>query len=373
MNIVITGGGTGGHIYPALAVAEKLVGDSDINAVLYIGKRNSLEEEVIPANQIDFKGISFSGMPRTLTWRLIPWGFSLIQAIGDAYKLLKKFKPDVVFGTGGYVSAPVLMAAQWQGIPYIVHEPDAHPGLVNRLMGRWANAGTGAFSEAKSLLKTNRFYTTGNPIRGQIGHLSKAESLQQLERSALGSGPVLVVTGGSQGSRTLNRTVVDALPRLVNELGLGVIHQTGRTLYDETLEWLKDAGFEEHPKLWVKPFFENMAAVWGAGDVALCRSGSLTLSELYICGLPSILVPFPYAAADHQRKNALASKKAGASAIILDSECTAEGLVKNLKDILEGPERLENMRQASLALAHPNATQDIIAIIKAIGNKNKLT
>ncbi len=373
--VVITGGGTGGHIYPALAIAEQLVNDSDVTDLLYIGKRNSMEQDVIPAHHIAFQGISFSGMPRTLTWRFIPWGIQLIQSILEAYRLLNDFQPHMVFGTGGYVSAPVLMSAKLLGIPYIVHEPDAHPGLVNRLMGRWATAATGAFQEAQALIKTRDFNVTGNPIRGKIGHLTKADALACLGNPVVGwhaDDPVLVVTGGSQGSRTLNQAVIEALPELINRLGLRVIHQTGQGLYDETRVALQQNGFEAHPSLWVQPFFTDMAAVWGASDVALCRSGSLTLSELYICGLPSVLVPFPYAAADHQRKNAQASEQAGASVMIPDSDCTADRLVKTLEKLLSAPkdpERLNRMREASRSLAHPDATQAIVSLIKAMRKK----
>ncbi len=371
--VVITGGGTGGHIYPALAVAEELLKDSELEDLLYVGKRESLEEAVIPENNIAFEGISFSGMPRSLTWRLIPWGGALFQAVMDASRLLSQFKPHVVFGTGGYVSAPVLMAAKLKGIPYIIHEPDAHPGLVNRLMGRWADTATGAFAEAQRILKAKNFKATGNPIRGEIGHLSKGEALQHLAKNSefvrdwKESDPVFVITGGSQGARTINKAVVEALPQLVNELGFRVVHQSGKALYNETLEAVKEAGFEKHPSLLLQPFFADMASVWGVGDLALCRSGSLSLSELYISGLPSVLIPFPYAAADHQRKNALASQEAGASVMILDSECNAESLVKTVKQMMKNPETFKQMKQASLALAHSKATQEICSLVKSTG------
>lgn len=374
MRVVITGGGTGGHIYPALAVAESLREDPEIESILYIGNRTSIESELVPKNNIAFESIIFHGMPRRPGLAWIKWLIELEQAIHEALGHLQKHRPDVVFGTGGYVSAPVLFAAGRLKIPYVIHEPDAHPGLVNRLMSRWADQVTSAFAASNQLMKSKHFTVTGNPLRGKIqtlfseGRISKADALKQLELPHWDPNrPILLVVGGSQGARTLNQALAGALPVLVNELGYQVIHQTGPKLHEEMLASLPEK-FKNHPSYQVQPFYHEMWLALAASDIAVCRAGSLTLSEMYLCGLPTILVPYPFAAADHQRKNAMASVEAGASLMLADDACTPEALSSLLKDLMQNPEHLQQMTAASHALAHPEATEAIVRLIKSYSN-----
>jgi UDP-N-acetylglucosamine--N-acetylmuramyl-(pentapeptide) pyrophosphoryl-undecaprenol N-acetylglucosamine transferase len=377
MRLIVTGGGTGGHIYPALAVAEMMQADPFVEAVQYIGKTGGLESELVPQNGVPFEGIEFYGMPRDksplLPFKLLAWGLKLQQAKAHAKTLLQSFRPNVVFGTGGYVSAPVLMAAKSLSIPYVVHEPDAQPGLVNRLMSRDAKIITTSFSEGAERLKhkpTQEVLVTGNPIRGSIGHLSKAEALQSLGLDWSVERPVLLVTGGSQGARKINTAVVEALPVLLNELGFSVAHLTGKKLYDETLAALERQapGIKNHSAYWVQPYSAQMAALLAIAEVAVCRAGSLSLSEMYVCGVPTILVPYPFAASDHQRKNAQASVRAGASLYIEDSECSGERLIEELRPLTQNAERRRQMQSAALQLGHPQATQEIVSCLKRFGD-----
>jgi UDP-N-acetylglucosamine--N-acetylmuramyl-(pentapeptide) pyrophosphoryl-undecaprenol N-acetylglucosamine transferase len=373
LRLVVTGGGTGGHIYPALAVAEALKGDPDVEAVTYLGKSGGLESEIVPQSGIAFEGIEFYGMPREknllLPFKLAAWGLKLRKAVHIAREKLKALQPDVVFGTGGYVSAPVLMAAKSLKIPYVLHEPDALPGLVNRLMAKDARIITTSFSEGAEQLKhrpDQQVLVTGNPIRGAIGHLGKQEALQVLGLDWPADRPVLLVTGGSQGARRLNGAVVEVLPTLIHELGFSVAHLTGRKLYEETLDMLDliAPGMKTDPHYWVQPYSANMAALLGLADLALCRAGSLSLSEMYVCGVPTILVPYPYAAADHQRKNAMASVRAGASVMIEDDQCKGGRLLQELRTLIRQPEKRLSMVEASRNLGHPNATAEIIGCLK---------
>lgn len=371
LRMVLTGGGTGGHVYPALAVAEKLQQDPDVEQLLYIGKTDSLESELIPKHGFAFEGISFYGMPRgkspLLLFKMLKWWLDLQKAIRKARVLLEGFRPHVVLGTGGYVSAPVLMAARQLKIPYVVHEPDACPGLVNRTMAKNASAVTVAFVEAREKLRPDPrktyFQVTGNPIRGEIGHLDKTEALARLGLPWDEGKPVLVVIGGSQGARTLNRAIVEALPDLIDQLDIRVLHQTGQKLYEETLDQVPEA-FLDHPDYCIRPYYGDMPAVWSAADVALCRAGSLTLSELYLSGTPSVLVPYPFAAADHQRKNAEASRRAGASLTLEDTACKAPAIVEILAPLFAEPAKRQAMSGKAAALAHPDATGQIVALLK---------
>jgi UDP-N-acetylglucosamine--N-acetylmuramyl-(pentapeptide) pyrophosphoryl-undecaprenol N-acetylglucosamine transferase len=377
MRLVVTGGGTGGHIYPALAVAEVMQTDPSVESVTYIGKTGGLESELVPQHGINFRGIEFYGMPRgkspMVLFKLIAWFAKLEQAKRHAKVYLSEIKPDVVFGTGGYVSAPVLMAAQDLKIPYVVHEPDAKPGLVNQLMSKKAAVITTSFSEGAESLKHNpsqEVLVTGNPIRGSIGTLSRLEALKLLGLDWPESMPVLLVTGGSQGSRRINQAVVDALPRLLKENGFAVVHLTGKKLYEETLERLEqiDPALKTHPHYQVRPYSGEMAALLAIADVAVCRAGSLSLSEMYVCGVPTILVPYPFAAADHQRKNAQASVRSGASIMIEDAACNGERLLQELAPLVGESETRRAMKTAAVALGHPDATLRIVACLKKIGN-----
>lgn len=361
--VVLTGGGTGGHLYPALAVADALRDNPAVEALLYVGNRNSLEERRVTEAGYPFSPIAFFGMPRQvnpLAWSR--WLAALWQSVNSSMQLLQTFQATVVLGTGGYVAGPVLLAAKRLGIPYCIHEPDAHPGLVNRLMAPHAAWVTGAFPQAQQLLKTSRFTVTGNPLRGLNTQLTKAEALQALRLDWPAEQPVLVVTGGSQGARTLNRALVQALPVLLEEMGLAVIHQTGEKLFDETL-MMVDPALHDHPRYCVQPFYTAMAPVWRCADLAVCRAGSLTLSELYAYGVASILVPFPFAAADHQRKNAKASVAAGASWYLEDANCTGQALLAMLQQLGKGTDALTAMQQAAQALAQPQATDNVVTVL----------
>jgi UDP-N-acetylglucosamine--N-acetylmuramyl-(pentapeptide) pyrophosphoryl-undecaprenol N-acetylglucosamine transferase len=353
--------------------------DPAMEAVQYIGKTGGLESDLVPQSGIPFEGIEFYGMPRgknpLLPFKLLAWFLKLQQAKAHARRLLQEFRPNVVFGTGGYVSAPVLMAAKSLNIPYVVHEPDAQPGLVNRLMSRNARIITTSFSEGAERLKhspNQQVIVTGNPIRGSIGHLDKAQALQALGLSWAVEKPVLLVTGGSQGARRINEAIVAALPVLLNDFGFAVAHLTGKKLYEETLVSLeaKDPALKQHPGYWVQPYSAQMAALLALADVAVCRAGSLSLSEMYVCGVPTLLVPYPFAAADHQRKNAEASARAGASLMIEDHDCTGERIIQTLGPLVRQPDQREAMKQTAIRLGHPHATQEIVACLKQFDAKS---
>ncbi|MBX2860213.1 MAG: undecaprenyldiphospho-muramoylpentapeptide beta-N-acetylglucosaminyltransferase [Vampirovibrio sp.] len=366
LRVLVTGGGTGGHVYPALAVVEALQADPSVTEILYVGNPDKIEAWLTSERQIPFQPLVFSGMPRRPGLALIQWGFQLLAARKQAAQILKDFQPSLVFGTGGYVTGPVMMSARKLNIPYVVHEPDAHPGLVNRQSAKGAAAVTAAFKEARHILENDNFHVTGNPLRGAIGQVSKADALTALNLSWPPDGKVMVVTGGSQGAKTLNDAVVEALPYLIGDVGLHIIHQTGDKSFKETMAAIPQE-YQDHPNYLIKPYYANMPTVLGAADFALCRAGSMTLSEMVQCGLPTILVPYPYAAADHQTKNAQAMVSAGAALMIEDSYCHNLSLCEAVQELLlKEPGKLDEMRQVALALAHPNATAEIVAVLKSV-------
>jgi UDP-N-acetylglucosamine--N-acetylmuramyl-(pentapeptide) pyrophosphoryl-undecaprenol N-acetylglucosamine transferase len=405
--IVLTGGGTGGHISPALALAEGLQSSGiALEQLLYIGNETGLESQLVPASGLAFQTICVSGMPRSKNpLPLLAWLWVLGQAIFHARQLLLTFKPSYVIGTGGYVSAPVLIAAKLVGIPFHIHEPDAQPGLVNRLMGRHAHSVSVAFDDSKRNLiavgvSAHRISVTGNPLRhnimvrllnstGTSSHLSNTQQellLRQLGFSpilAAKTPPLILVLGGSQGARTLNQATVGALTDLLQQ-GFLVWHQTGPKLFGETLDALDElsaltvatdqgeqddddlpewTALKEHPGYRCQAYIQDMGPVLAVASLAVCRSGSLSLSEMLVANVPMILVPYPYAAANHQTRNAQALVTAGAAVLLPDADCNANNLTTIITNLFKTQSTLTQMRQACQRLAKPYATQTIVKLL----------
>ncbi|MEB3207279.1 MAG: UDP-N-acetylglucosamine--N-acetylmuramyl-(pentapeptide) pyrophosphoryl-undecaprenol N-acetylglucosamine transferase [Vampirovibrionales bacterium] len=376
IRMLMSGGGTGGHIYPALAVAEALqtmaaqtntpltltfVGNRYKSGATGSGLQPSLEATLAGQHHLAFEGLDFRGMPRgknlsTLV-AYLRWLGQLVVAIFQADAILQRHRPQVVFTTGGYVTAPLLMAATLRQIPYVIHEPDARPGLVNWLMGRWACELTSAFDLPQQALKNPHAVTTGNPIRTRIGHLSKLEARKALQLNWSDTQPVLLVMGGSQGAEKLNLATVEALETILNA-GWAVIHQSGVNKYAQTKALVPKHLMNHHNyRLW--PYLDNMPAALAMADLALCRAGSLTLSELAAAGLPSLLVPYPHAAANHQWHNAQVFVQAGASCLLNDADCTAEMLLAKSLPLMHDATRRASMSRAARQLGKPEAAAAI--------------
>ena len=397
--VALAGGGTGGHIYPALAVAQALQHQGlALSQLLYLGHPNGMEAQLAAQAHIAFAPVPFEGMPRRgkLLTHGLPWLWKLLQATWQARGHLRHFGATVVLGTGGYVAAPVLLAAKTLGILYWVHEADAEPGLVNKLCAPLAGGVSVAFEAAVHRLKlpTGHWYHTGNPLRGSLGQVQGAEALQALGLPHWSpQAPTLVVLGGSQGAQTLNAAVVEALEGLLTaHPTLQVLHQCGAKLWEANQAHYQ-ACYPNNPNqpLWharyeARPYFEAMAPVWGLATVALCRAGSLTLSELYLAGVPAVLVPYPHAAANHQWLNAMAAQAVGAAVVLANSQCSAPALEALLAPLLAGeavtpPHPTEGahlagslcyalapMRQAALALAKPHAAETIAKHVLGLVN-----
>ena len=361
----ITGGGTGGHIYPAVAVLDKLLQDSDTKNIYYIGNPNNLEYSIISQKPVKFLGINIHGMPRKLNFALIKWAFQLLIAWIKCCYYIIKYKPDVAFGTGGYVSAPVLMACVTLGrTPYMMHDCDAQPGLVTRTLARYAKTISLAFECAKNFIHNKNCIINGNPIREEFRTLTKSEA-----RAALGikNKLTLCIMGGSQGARSINNAVVGLLKRL-SDAGVQVILQTGKKNFERVIEQLIKIypEYEKDKNIIVKPYFDDMVTVLKASDIAVSRSGSLSLSEIEAAGIAAVLVPYPHAAADHQRKNAKFMVAKDAALYIDDNEINEKILSERLEELINSPDKLFRIQQNALSLAKFDATEKIIEQLKYI-------
>jgi len=366
LKVVLAGGGTGGHIYPAIAVAQELKLDADVEKIYYLGNPKNMEYEIAQKEGLEFLPVTISGMPRHLGIALIKWFFELFRAVNTAIRYFIRIKPSVVLGTGGYVSAPALLAAIILRIPFAIHEPDAHPGIVSKFMSPWATVVSVAFVQAGRYLTAKNLIVNGNPVRDALGKASKQDACEKL-----GLNPdkkTLLVMGGSQGAKKINEAMADSAKIMAEELGIQVIHQTGRKNYDEYLALLTDKypDYAANTAYVVRPYFDDMTVPLSIADLAVSRAGSLSISELNISKLPSILVPYPYAAQDHQRYNARAMENQGASVYLEDGDCNSTRLVELVKNILSDENKLGLMREQNASLAKPNAAKDLVEVLKNV-------
>ena len=362
----ITGGGTGGHIYPASAVADSLKDKG--HKIFYVGNPDNLEFSIVSQKGYDFLPVNVHGMPRGAKLALVKWGFELGIAVLKSVGYIMKYKPDAVFGTGGYVSAPALLAAKITKTPYMLHDCDAKPGLVTRKLSSGAAAVSLAFECAKKEICNKNCLIGGNPIREAFKTLTKEDARKNL---GLQNRTTLCIMGGSQGARSINDGAVKILEKLSKDYNLQIIVQTGKKNFSRVIEQLIKIypEYEADKNLIVKPYFADMVTVLKASDIAISRSGSLSLSELCASGIASILVPYPHAAADHQRKNAKYMQEKGAALYLEDAEVNEKMLLELISYLLDNPAELSKIQQNAISLAKYDSvnliTEELIGFAKS--------
>ncbi len=347
--MLVAGGGTGGHVFPGVALAEEVVTRHPANDVVFVGTARGLEATVVPQagfpiELIDVKGLKGKGLLDTLkNLLLLPLAF--LQSL----RILRKWRPDVVVGVGGYASGPVVLTAWLLRIPTAVQEQNAIAGLTNRVLGRFAEAAFTAFPEAARHFPRRKVYQLGNPIRRTL-----MENYMRPEVKH--ETPRLLVFGGSQGAHALNMRVIEALPHLADLRDhLKITHQTGARDRDYVEKGYRAVGFEPD----VREFITDMSGAYAGTDLVVCRAGAMALAELTVCKKPAILVPFPAAADNHQVQNAKSLVDAGAAVMIEERDLTGEVLAREIRAILDSPERREKMARAAGRLGSPQAAKEI--------------
>lgn len=360
----ITGGGTGGHIYPAVAVAEILLSDNETKNIYYVGNPDNLEYEIVKKKNIKFLKINVKGMPRRAGLAFIKWGFLLVLAWLKCCYYIVKYKPDAVFATGGYVSAPALMACKTLRKPYMLHDCDAKPGLVTRTLSQGAKIVSLAFDCAKNYISNKNCIINGNPIRKEFQIVSRTEARNIL---GLENKITICITGGSQGAVSINNAAVELLKDLSSK-NIQVIFQTGKKNFNRVIEHLQTIypEYKNDKNIIIKPYFDDMAAVLIASDIAVSRAGSLSLSEISAAGLAAVLIPYPFAAADHQKKNAVFMLKNDAALYIEDKETDKNKLYELLFLLINDNEKLQKIQRNALSLAKYNAAEKIAEQLKTI-------
>lgn len=363
--IVISGGGTGGHIYPAVGLAEALVKLEPGIKICFIGGADRLESTIIPQHGFSFLPISVAGFPRKLTWKWLPVLGRASRGFAQSLQLLSNLKPSVVVGTGGYVSGPVLFAASRLGIPTAIQEQNASAGLTNRLLARWAEMAYLAFHSAANEFPAKMVKITGNPIRPQI--TSCARSLATYEK--LGLDPnrkTIFVTGGSQGAHAINQTVISMLPELAPvHPRLQLIHQTGKSDYQQVRERYVGLPLQHL----VQPYFDPIGEIYSITDLMVCRAGGMTISEITACGIPAIFIPLPSTPGNNQEANARVVSDSGAGVVLNQKNLTGRLLAEQITGITENPIKHQQMSEASRQFGNPHASEEIAKSILSLVEK----
>lgn len=368
MKIIFCGGGTAGHIYPAIAIAE-ICRHRDIKTeLLFIGRCGGDENRPIISSGYSLRELDVSGMPRSLSLAAFRSIKKAVLAIGDAKRIIDDFKPDLVLGTGGYVCWPVIYAAQRMGIPTIIHESNAKPGMVTKILAKSCNAVLLGFESAKeSLSRKANTIVVGNPVRSDFASLSTSRARRLLN---IPENRFLIVSfGGSLGAKALNDAVIGCMSRYRGaRTPIMHIHSCGRRYYDEVMKSVCDTPLELCSLV---PYIDDIPIWLTAADLAITRSGAITLAELSTAGTPSILVPSPNVSGNHQYENAAAYRDHGASILIEEKDLSADILYENIVALQRDNSRRRVMAEKSRHFSSPSTSEDIADLIFSIGKKRQ--
>ncbi len=357
MKVIVTGGGTGGHIYPAITIAQALV-ELDANTeIVFVGTHAGLESEIVPRYGYRMRYITVAGFQRSLGLSTVKSGVKLFKGIADAYTVLQEEKPDLVIGTGGYVCGPTLLLAALKGIPTCIQEQNAMPGVTNKILAKFVQKIFLGYEAGRKYFqgKAGKFYS-GNPVRADITQASREEGIE-----ALGLDPrkkTILSFGGSRGARTINQAMRKVEEQMATREDVQIVHVTGSAGYDEYMATLPQAVRDaEHIK--ILSYVHDMPMALAAADIAVSRAGAIGLAELMVRGVPSILIPYPYATANHQEYNARALVDEGAAEMILDKDLTGEQLYEALEQLLINEKNLAKMTKAAKLMGKPEAAMYI--------------
>lgn len=359
MRVILSGGGTGGHIYPAVSIAKEIKNRDKSADILFIGTEQGLESSIIPKEGFKLRTIKVRGFARKVSFENVIAVQQAFVSIFSAMNIIRKHKPDIVIGTGGYVCGSVVLAAAMLGIPTIIHEQNAFPGVTNKILSRFVDFVAVNFQESAAYFHNRKkIGVTGNPIRKDILNVSRPEGMKALGFSD--KLPLVFVVGGSRGAKKINESVL-----LIAENCLKgqyqMLHMTGETQYDQVCKLYSERGIAlDQAALKVVPYLHNMPYALAASDIVISRCGASTLSEITALGKPSILIPYPYATDNHQEYNARALEKNGAAVVLLERDLNEEILYNEVANMLSSPQRTKEMADKSKALGKNGAASAIV-------------
>jgi UDP-N-acetylglucosamine--N-acetylmuramyl-(pentapeptide) pyrophosphoryl-undecaprenol N-acetylglucosamine transferase len=359
--LIISGGGTGGHIFPAISIANKFKERYPASEILFVGAQGRMEMTRVPEAGYEIIGLWISGLQRKLTLSNLLFPLKLISSYFKAGKIVKRFKPNAVIGTGGYASGPIMLAATRNRIPALIQEQNSYAGLTNKQLASKAQRICVAYPQMEKYFPKEKIVFTGNPVRQTILDINDKREQAVLHFGLQPNKRTLLILGGSLGSRTLNESIVAGIDKII-ESQMQVIWQTGKIYFEEMRERVKE---KDVRRIGIYGFIQDMDLAYAAADVVISRSGALAISELCLVQKPCILVPSPNVAEDHQTKNAMALVKESAAILIKDSEAK-ENLVNESLKLIFDLQRCKALSENIGKLAKPNATEDIVNEIEKL-------
>jgi UDP-N-acetylglucosamine--N-acetylmuramyl-(pentapeptide) pyrophosphoryl-undecaprenol N-acetylglucosamine transferase len=360
MRIVVSGGGTGGHIYPAITLIKTIKQFVESCEIFYIGTQAGLEADLVPKEGLPFATIDVRGFARKLSVENIVTLLKTCGSLWQSRKILQSFKPDLVIGTGGYVCGPVLLTASLMGIPTMIQEQNVIPGITNRILARFVDKIAVGYADAGKYFSHNeKVVFTGNPIRPEVMTATREAGLAALGLDA--NKRTILISGGSRGARSINQAMLHVHKYFAGNKDIQLLHVTGKNEYNGIVGNLMQMGIDvgNVGNISIKPYLYDMPKALAVADLAIFRAGAIGLAEITALGIPAILIPYPYAAENHQEFNARVIERQGAALVIKDSELDGTKLTEQISKLIYDPEKLALMAQASRKLGRPQAAETI--------------
>lgn len=368
MKVLLAGGGTGGHIYPAIAIANEIKKEFPDAEIQFAGRDDCMEADIVPKAGYSLNNIRIYGFERYYSkLKKASVFIKMFRGLNDARRLVKRFDPDIVIGTGGFVSGPVVLAGALRKKPTLIHEQNATPGFTTKVLSKYANIVCSSFENTKDFVRhPERVINTGNPVRGEFG-----EHTREKARESLGipdGAKVIVAFGGSLGAKNINDSMIEVIRKYVNSPDVFIYHATGKGGYDDFMKVIGEEGIdiEKAENVVVKNYVYNMPVVLNAADIVVTRSGAGAIAEVTFLGKAGIYIPYPLAADDHQRKNAEEVERVGAGKMILDADLNGRVLLEEVDRLLEDSAYLEEMSTNSFSLGKRNSAELIVNEVKKL-------
>ncbi|MFR4765273.1 MAG: undecaprenyldiphospho-muramoylpentapeptide beta-N-acetylglucosaminyltransferase [Paraclostridium sordellii] len=368
MKILLSGGGTGGHVYPAIAIANKIKEENPEAEIIFVGTEKGIESEIVPKYGYELKTVTVQGFKRKIDFENVKRVFKLFKGLEQSRKIVKKFKPDVVIGTGGYVSGPVLFNSSMSKVPTIVHEQNSFPGVTNKILAKMVTKVLTSFEDSHERFPEetrSKLVLTGNPVRKEILISKKSDSRRKIGIQE--DKKMVLCYGGSGGSRKINDSMKLVIRNLVND-DIAFIYATGKNFYDGFISDINDLDLKPYQK--VVPYLEDMATALAACDIVIGSAGAISLAEITALGKPSIIIPKAYTAENHQEYNAKSVESKGAGIAILEKNLTPETLNETVYKLLGDRDLLLDMSNASKEIGKPEAIDIIYKEVMEVYNRN---
>lgn len=368
MKVLLSGGGTGGHVYPAIAIANKIKEENPDAEIVFVGTEKGIESEIVPKYGYELRTVTVQGFKRKIDFDNVKRVFKLFKGLEQSRRIVKKLKPDVVIGTGGYVSGPVLFNASMGKVPAIIHEQNSFPGVTNKILAKMVTKVLTSFEDSHVRFPEetrNKLVLTGNPVRKEILISKKSNSRRKLGIQE--DKKMVLCYGGSGGSRKINDSMKVVIRNLVNE-DVAFIYATGKNFYDGFMSDISDLQLKPYQK--VVPYLEDMASALAACDIVIGSAGAISLAEITALGKPSIIIPKAYTAENHQEYNAKSIESKGAGIAILEKNLTAETLNDTVFKLLGDRDLLIDMSNASKEIGKPEAIDIIYKEVMEVYNRN---